>query len=111
MRSGNQRWSWIVLGAAAVLMASGTPVLAQEAAASGESGGKSIGAIFWQGINETPIGWAIILLSITSFALIVEHFLTIRRPVIIPPDLPAMFDQWIKERQYTEMMQYLETDK
>lgn len=107
MRTGNLRWSWVVLGAA-FFLALGPGVAFAEGE---EPHARSIGSVFWQGINETPLGWIIILCSIASFALIVEHFLTIRRPVVIPPELPAMFDQWIKERQYTDMMQYLETDK
>lgn len=108
MRTGSQRWSLVLAAAVLTVLSFASPALAQE---EGGHGGGGIGATFWQGINETPIGWLIILSSVISFALIVEHFLTIRRAVLIPPELPAQFDAWIKERQYTEMMQYLETDK
>lgn len=109
MRTGNLRWSWIILGAALMLALGPTEAFANPEEEGGHGGG--LGTVFWRGLNETPIGWTIVLCSIISFALIVEHFLTIRRPVLIPPELPPLFEQWIKERQYTEMMQYLETDK
>jgi biopolymer transport protein ExbB len=105
MTGGKLRWSVVVPAVALVVALASGSAMAEE----GEVGG--IGGIFWAGINEAKIGWLIILASVISLALIVEHFLTIRRAVLIPPDLPALFDQWIKERQYTDMMQYLETDK
>jgi biopolymer transport protein ExbB len=105
MGTGKRWFGVAAMVVAAIAAVSGTAWAAEE------GGGGGLGHIFWMGINETPIGWIIILLSITSTALIVEHFLTIRRPVCIPPELPALFDGWIKERQYTEMMQYLETEK
>jgi biopolymer transport protein ExbB len=102
-----KRWTWVATAALAAVLLSAGVASAQEES----KGGGGLGHIFWLGINETPIGWILILMSIGSTALIVEHFLTIRRPVMIPPELPALFDSWIKERQYTEMMQYLETEK
>ena len=46
-----------------------------------DAGGNSLGKIIMGG---GVVGWAIILLSIISLALAIEHFVTVRRDKLVP---------------------------
>ncbi|RME88553.1 MAG: MotA/TolQ/ExbB proton channel family protein [Planctomycetota bacterium] len=50
------------------------------------------------------IGFVIILLSFVGFALVIEHFLTIKRDALVPPDLLAHIEQLFDDEEYEEVM-------
>jgi len=51
------------------------------------------------------IGWAIILLSVAMLALVVEHLITIRLSVLMPPALVAHLQEILEKRRYQEAVQ------
>jgi biopolymer transport protein ExbB len=51
------------------------------------------------------IGWSIILLSITMFALVIEHLISIRLSVLMPPGLVATLQEFLEKRRYREAVQ------
>jgi biopolymer transport protein ExbB len=61
-------------------------------------------------IDAGPIGWTIILLSLVATALIIEHFLSIQRDQLIPPDLVAEVDRLLQEEQYDEALDLCEME-
>ncbi len=99
--NGMQRTSVIVTMA----LAGAVPALAQEAA--GDS--KSILDIIWDGI-EWPT-YFIVLGSIASLTLIVEHFLSVRRGTIAPAEQVKQAKQLIETRNFRECMDGLKKSK
>lgn len=61
-------------------------------------------------IDAGPIGWAVIVLSVIAIALIIEHFLSIQRDQLIPPDLVAEVDRLLQEEQYDEALELCEME-
>ncbi len=51
------------------------------------------------------IGWAIVLLSIAMLALVIEHLITIRLSVLMPPALVAALQELLEKRRYREAVQ------
>lgn len=84
-----------------LLAASGT------AFAQGTSGGTSLGQII---VGGGVIGWFIILLSIVSLALAIEHFVTIRRDKIVPPELIDEIEALFEEEEYQEALELCESE-
>ena len=87
--------------AAALLVAaalSGVPATAQDAAATGGSPGTW--QIIWAGL-EWP-GYIILAGSIALITLIIEHFISIRRATIAPPEQVKLARRLIERRQFRE---------
>lgn len=61
-------------------------------------------------IDAGPIGWAVILLSVVAIALIIEHFLSIQRDQLIPPDLVSEVDRLLQEEQFDEALELCEME-
>jgi biopolymer transport protein ExbB len=77
------------------------PVLAQDDAgvAPSDSGGRQIS--LWSTIKDGGvIGFLIILMSLVSVALIVEHFISIRRDRLIPPTLVDTLHEQLEVKAY-----------
>jgi len=80
-----------------------TLIIAQDkgkAKSSQEQGVSVFGLIH----NAGVIGYLIVVLSIVSVALIIEHFLSIQREKMIPPDLVSEVDRLLQEEQYDEAL-------
>ncbi|MEN8148357.1 MAG: MotA/TolQ/ExbB proton channel family protein [Planctomycetota bacterium] len=80
--------------------------LSGTAFAAGEGGG-SLGDIIMGG---GVIGWVIILLSIVSLALAIEHFVTIRRDKLVPPELIDEIEALFEEEEYQEALELCESE-
>ncbi|BBM83671.1 MotA/TolQ/ExbB proton channel family protein [Candidatus Uabimicrobium amorphum] len=52
-----------------------------------------------------PIGWLIILLSVATLALAIEHLVSLRRDKLIPPDLLQEIEDLFEEEAYEEVME------
>jgi biopolymer transport protein ExbB len=81
---------------------SGTAFAQDEAAAN-----NSLGNIIMGG---GPIGWAIIILSVISLALAIEHFVTIRRDKLVPPELIDEIEALFEEEEYQEALELCESE-
>jgi biopolymer transport protein ExbB len=86
---------------AAFLMVSANTAFAQE------EGGKSLGDII---VGGGLIGWVIILLSVISLALAIEHFVTVRRDKIVPPELIDEIEALFEEEEYQEALELCENE-
>ncbi len=62
-------------------------------------------------IGGGPIGWMIILLSVATFALIIEHFVTMQRDKLAPPEVLAQIEQILEEGNYEEAMNICDASK
>ena len=72
-----------------------------------DGGTNSLGKIIMGG---GVIGWAIILLSIVSLALAIEHFVTIRRDKLVPPELIDEVEALFEEEEYQEALELCESE-
>ncbi|MCX7703221.1 MAG: MotA/TolQ/ExbB proton channel family protein [Planctomycetota bacterium] len=65
--------------------------------------------LIWEGSKFMAIGIVIILLSFVMVALIVEHFMYIKRDQIVPPELVAHLEQLLEDEEYEEAMTLCES--
>ena len=86
-----------------VLFACAGDVFAQDDGGGGTNLGKII-------IGGGIVGWVIILLSIISLALAIEHFVTIRRDKIVPPELIDEVEALFEEEEYQEALELCESE-
>lgn len=56
------------------------------------------------------VGYCIILLSVVSLALAIEHFVTIRRDKIVPPELVDEIEALFEEEEYQEALELCESE-
>lgn len=57
------------------------------------------------------IGFLIILMSVAMVALIIEHFVTIQRDKLVPPEIIVELEQLIGEEQYEEALNLCEASR
>lgn len=57
------------------------------------------------------VGWIIILCSVAMVALIIEHFVNIKREKIVPPEVIDELEALLQEQQYQEALELCETEK
>ncbi len=102
----------IVLTAVVVLWFAGVAT-AQEAGAGAKDSGGAGGVttyLDWFFIKGGPIAWLLIAVDIASWAVIIEHLVTIRRLNILPEPVKAQIGDMVEARQYKEMIEYASTD-
>lgn len=99
MRNKHSAWA---VGLGVVLLFVAVPAWAQDA---GDEGRQSILTIFWQGI-EVPT-YFILAGSVVAIALIVEHFLAVRRASIYPVEQVQRAKQQIETRNFRECLDTL----
>ncbi len=64
----------------------------------------------WFVVKGGFIGWLLIAIDVASWAVIIEHFVTIRRINILPEAVRAQIIQMVADKQYKEMIEYTETE-
>jgi biopolymer transport protein ExbB len=57
-----------------------------------------------------PIGWVIILVSIISLSLIIEHFVSIRRDKLAPPEIVDQMHELFDQENYQEAIELCEAE-
>lgn len=94
----------ILVGLAALTLTSGS-LFAQE---GGHPPGKS-----WLELFQTTgvVGYLLLLVSIAGTALVIEHFTSMRREKIAPPDLIDEFDALIEAENYQEAIELADDDR
>jgi biopolymer transport protein ExbB len=75
--------------------------------ANAEAGGSSLGDVI---VGGGFIGYFIILLSIVSLALAIEHFVSIRRDKLVPPELIDEVEALFEEEEYQEALELCESE-
>lgn len=77
--------------------------------ADGASKNQSLLTIIWRGI-ELP-SYLIVAGSLVTFSLIVEHFLTVRRPTIAPVEQVRRAREMIEQRAFRECLEGLKSSQ
>ena len=93
---------FLVVGLVVAVALCVAPLLAQDEEAEAAQGTQRqswLGLIF-TGSKFMGIGFIIMGLSVVSIALIVEHFMTVKRDVIVPPELVAHLEQLLDEGDF-----------
>jgi len=85
----------------------GTAFAKEGGDAGGGGGATSLGQVITGG---GVIGYVIILLSIISLALAIEHFVTVRRDKIVPPELIDEIEALFEEEEYQEALELCESE-
>ncbi len=88
------------------LALTGGSLFAQEPAAHG--GQKSWLELFQ---STGTVGYLLLLVSIAGTALVIEHFTSIRRDKIAPPDLVDEFDALIEAENYQEAIELADDER
>lgn len=92
----------VALGALALLWFAGM-ALAQPAA----GGGVTRTSYFeWFIIRGGVIAWLLIAIDVASWAIIIEHFISIRRLNILPEPVRDQIGSMVEAKQYREMIEY-----
>ncbi len=86
-----------------------TPLAALAADEDGGGGGKSFLRILMDGA-EWP-GFFIFLMSIAAVTIIIEHFMTIRRATMAPPDEIEATRRLIEDRKFKECIEHVRQGK
>lgn len=104
--------SKVLLAGVLALLALGffaSSAFAQGQPAPAAGGGTSFFDVYVKGGGV--IGWIIILLSIASIALIIEHFVTIQRDKLVPPEIVVQLEEMIEQEQYEEALNICDATK
>lgn len=64
----------------------------------------------WFVLKGGIIGWFLIAVDVASVAVIIEHFVTIRRLNILPEAVRTEISMMVEDKQYKEMIVYTETE-
>lgn len=103
----------ILLAVAAALAVCVDPAFAQDAAeaaaaaAADTSNDLTVGKLIK---DSGPFGWALIVLSVVSLALVIENIVSLKRDKLAPPELIDEVQALFDEGQYQEAMDLCENE-
>ncbi len=60
--------------------------------------------------NAGPIGWVIIFVSVIALSLAIEHFISIRRDKLAPPEVVDQVHELFDQENYKEAMELCEAE-
>ncbi len=81
------------------------------AMAQGAEGGKiEISYFDWFIIKGGVIGWLLIAIDVASWAVIIEHFISIRRTTVLPDIVREEVGQLVEGKQYRDVIEYTSTE-
>ena len=111
---------WLLLGglSLALLLWACVPASAQDAGASPDNPAqaeeRTPGSPWLLPFDDLrrgePVTWTIFLTSIVAVTLIVQGFIRVRRPVVLPEESLARIEELINQRQYKELIDFTEAD-
>lgn len=101
-------WAFTALVAVVFFAFPEVQAFAQEAAdAGGDDGTISLGKIIaWGGI----VGGIVILMSVVMVALVIEHFVSLKRDKIVPREIVSELEQLFEEEEYQEALDVCEQE-
>jgi biopolymer transport protein ExbB len=91
-----------------LLMASAA--MAQPAAAEPAAPAKDNSIFHWFIMGAGEMGYVLIGLSVVSMALIIEHFMSVRRSNILPETSQMQITQMLEAKQYRELITFTSSD-
>ncbi len=100
-------WIYLLLAIVSCGVVLAPVALAQDGA---DGGGEEQAKGFVGQIFDSFIAILIVLLSVVSGALIIEHFMTLRRDKLIPPDILADIEVLFEEEEFGEAMDICDAD-
>ncbi len=80
--------------------------LAQGGAEDKPEGEKSVKYFEWFIKKGGPIGWLLIVVDIASWAVIIEHFISIRRMTLLPEVAKSQIGELMEVKQFREVIEY-----
>ena len=98
----------VILSVVTVLWFAG--VAMSQPAGAGETQTTTISYWDWYIVKGGPVGWLIILIDVASVAIIIEHFIAIRRTTILPEPVRTQIGRMVEEKKYKEMLEYTGTE-
>jgi len=95
-----------------VLIAIGTVLTLSSVALAQEAGQATTKSWFWWFVwpGGGIIGILLILIDMATWALIIEHFMNIRRTTILPDPVQQQIDQMVGEKRYRDVIEYTSTE-
>lgn len=93
-----------------LLLVHSVPVLAQSPGESFSDGSADVKYFDFFVVKGGPIAFGLIALSVVTFALTIEHCLSIRRVTIVPPQVAQQVKLLIGEKKYVEAIKYTADD-
>jgi biopolymer transport protein ExbB len=101
--------TWILTAAVMTALVFGVAgaALAQEGGEDLQAGAVTVGQILQ---NAGIVGYLIIFLSIVGVSLIIEHFVSIRRDKLAPPEIVDELETLLEEQNYQEAMELCEAE-
>lgn len=101
-------WQTILVVALTILLLVGVcPMLVAQDGDQADSGNETIFSLI---AKAGVIGYLIIAMSIVAVALCIEHFLSIQRDKLMPPDLVAEVDRLLEEEEFDEALSLCEME-
>jgi len=105
------RKEWLVVSVVLILLPMAAVARAQEDATGSEApSSRQISYFDWFAKGGQWVGYILIGLSVVSTALIIEHFIKIRRSVILPESSKRQIQQMLEQRQYRELVSFTAGD-
>lgn len=95
-------WIFIAVTGGLLLCLTGV-AMAQE---GGAAALKKFSYFDWFVIRGGVIGWLLIFVDIASWAIIIEHFISIRRATILPDPVRGQVSEMVDAKQYREVIEY-----
>lgn len=97
------KWVIVVAAVAVVVFASAGVAVAQEAEAPAAES-KSLFATMFSSFSSGLMFGALFAASIAGMALVIEHFINLRRDKLIPPELVGEIEALLEDEEYGEAM-------
>lgn len=85
--------------------------LTAQAAEPAKAAPPSKGLLDWFVFRMDPIIWVLIVLSIISTALIIQHAMAVRRIVLMPPHVELQVRQMLEAKQFRELLSFTSADR
>jgi biopolymer transport protein ExbB len=108
---GTRRWWRTGLVGLMVLLVAVAPLLAQATANPPDAKPAVRTISLWTLIKAGgTVGWVIVLMSFAALALVIDHFISLRRENLIPTDLADRIEEHLDEKEYDKARELCEED-
>jgi len=87
-----------------IVLATASVALAQGGTEVAKSKGHSINYFDWFVNGGSWVGYILIVLSVVSVAMIIQHFVQVRKTIILPDMARLRIEQMLQERQFRELI-------
>jgi len=114
MSNSSSRTKWrrrATLFGTAVLLLAVAPLLAQATGDLPEARPAVRSISLWTLIKAGgTVGWLIVLMSFAALALVIDHFISLRRENLVPTDLADQIEEHLEQKQFEQARELCEAD-